>query len=93
MDLNAQALTEIAAVKGQLTGIATMIQANHEASNKRLDDFRHSVEGRIGGIEERLGKLEENERGTAIRSSATGALAGAIVAGAIAVLKSSGVGH
>lgn len=96
MDMNEQTiarlLSETSEVKGQLNGLIGIIQNNHESSNRRLDDFRQSMESRMGGVEDRLGKLEENERGTAIRSSATGALAGAIVAGAIAALK-SGVGH
>jgi hypothetical protein len=91
-DTNTQVLVELGQVKGQLTLLLQMMQNNHDSTNKRIDDMRHAVEGRLEGVEGRVGVLEKNERGTAIRSSASGALAGAIVAAGIAAIKAT-TGH
>jgi hypothetical protein len=84
--LSAQALVEIASVKGQLQAITQMIQANHEATHQRINDFRTAVETRFTGVETRLNTLERNERGTALRTAGGGALAGALVSAALALI-------
>ena len=93
-DINVAALAEIAAVKGQLTNITLLIQSGQSATQTRIEDLRRTFEGRFDGadkrfdgLERRLGTIEQNERGTAIRTSAIGACSGAIVAAAISALR------
>ena len=80
-------LAQLEAMKLQLTGINTLLQSQHASTNQRIDDLRHSIEGRMNGHEGRIGTLERNERGTAIRTATVSALTSALVAGCIAVLK------
>ena len=80
-------MAQLGEVKGQLTIMMQLMQQNHDSTHQRINDFRHSVEGRLGGVEARIGVIEKNERGTAIKSATSGALAGAVMAGGIAVLK------
>lgn len=84
-------LVEMGQVKGQLTAMTALLQQNHTATQTRIEDLSKSVGVRFDGLEKRLATLEENERGTAIRAAGTGALAGAIVAAALAAIK--GMGH
>lgn len=84
-------LVEVGQIKGQLGLITQMLQANHDATNQRIDDLRHAMESRVKGVEGRVLTLEQNERSTALKASATGALAGTVTgfvtAIAIAVAK------
>jgi hypothetical protein len=64
-------------VKGQLTGIAELIRESNASVNRRLDDLKHSVDARFNDHGQRITKLEENERSTAIKAAAIGATAGA----------------
>lgn len=82
-----EVLVQMAEVKGQLSVILQLMQQNHDATHQRLNDFRQSAEGRFSGLETRLDRVEENERGTAIKAAGGGALSGALVAGAIEVMK------
>lgn len=84
-------LVEMGQVKGQLQTLTELIRQNHTATQTRIEDLSKSVGVRFDGIENRLSTLEENERGTAIRAAGTGALAGAIVAAALAAMR--GLGH
>lgn len=72
------ALREMAEMKGQVAALMQLTQHNHNATQQRIDDLRHSVEGRLAGHEARLERLEDNERGTAIRAGSAGAVAGTI---------------
>jgi hypothetical protein len=84
-------LVELGSVKAQLTAMTLMLTQNHAATQTRIEDMSKAVGQRFDGIEVRLARLEENERGTAIRAAGTGALAGAIVAAGLAAIK--GFGH
>ena len=77
------ALTQLCEVKGQLTSLMTMITLNHDNTNQRIDDLRHSIEHRFNGVESRVSKLETNERSTAIRVTSIAAGASALVAAGI----------
>lgn len=88
-DINLAALQQLAQVQGQLVTITQMIHQHHSATDKRIDDFRHAAETRFSGIEDRIGVLEANERGTAMRTAGFGALAGAIVSAGIALMRYS----
>jgi hypothetical protein len=86
-NINTTMLVEMGQVKGQLTAITELIRQNHTATQTRIEDLSKSVGVRFDGIEKRLGPLEANERGTAMRAAGTGALAGAVVAAALAAMK------
>jgi hypothetical protein len=86
-NINVVALAQLAEVKGQLQQISQQLHMNSEATNRRIDDLRHSVEGRLAGHESRLGTLERNERGTAIRVAGIAAGASALVSAAVALAK------
>ena len=90
-EIGTAALVQLAEVRGQLTMIAQLIQANHGATHQRIDDLRKTVETRFTGVEERLETIEQNERNTAIRAAGSGAFSGAIVAGAIELMKHFGL--
>ena len=87
ININTTMLVEMGQVKGQLTAITELIRQNHTATQTRIEDLSKSVGVRFDGIEKRLGTLEANERGTAMRAAGTGALAGAVVAAALAAMK------
>lgn len=80
-------LVQLARMEGQLASLTQLMQQNHDSTHQRINDFRHAVEGRIGGVEARLDKIEDNERGTALRAASGGAFSGAIVAAAIEAIK------
>lgn len=86
-DTNTAVLVELAEVKGQLKMMIQMMQANHDSTHQRIDDMRHAVEGRLDGVETRVGVLEKNERGTAVKAAAAGAVSGAVFAAGMAALK------
>ncbi len=85
------ALVQIAQVQGQLQSIVTMLQNNHTATHQRIDDLATSIDNRFNGVEDRLGRVEQNERGTALRAAVAGAVSGltssALVSAALTLLK------
>jgi sugar (pentulose or hexulose) kinase len=87
MSENNEVLVQLAQVKGQLTAMTQLMQQNHDSTHQRINDFRHAVEGRIAGVEARLDKVENNERGTAIKAAGGGALSAAIVTATIKALE------
>ncbi len=83
-----ETLRALGQVQGQLNGIADLIRETAASTNRRIDDLKDSVDARfddhdkrIGHVEkvhgERISRLEDNERGTAIKAAAIGASAGA----------------
>ncbi|MFI5447744.1 hypothetical protein [Polaromonas sp. UC242_47] len=86
-DPNQQLLQQMGEVQGQLKLMMQVIQSNHDSTHQRINDFRHAIEGRLTGVEARVGVIEKNERGTAMRVASGGALAGAVVAAAIEAIK------
>ncbi|KLN54700.1 hypothetical protein [Variovorax paradoxus] len=87
MNDDTQVLVQLSQVQGQLTALTQLMQQNHDSTHQRINDFRHAVEGRIGGVEARVDKIENNERGTALKAAGGGAFSGAIVAAAMEALK------
>ena len=85
-DVNTQTLQQLAEVKGQLSTITLLIQNSQTSTHQRIDDLRGSMETRFDGVEERLGRVEENERKTAMRAAGSGAVTGAIVAAMVEIL-------
>lgn len=84
---NAALMVQMAEVKGQLTVMTQLMQQNHDSTHQRINDFRHSVEGRLTGVEARVGVIEKNERGTALRGASGGAISGAVVLAAVEAIK------
>ena len=89
----AAALIELGNVKGQLTAIAAMIQQGCEATHHRIDDMRVAIDGRLLNIESRLGRVEGNERRSAINMATLGAGGGALVAAGIELVRNLWPGH
>ena len=89
-DVQIASLQLLAEVKWQLASISLLIQNCLSATHQRIDDLRKTVEDRFTGIEERLGRVEENERKTAMRAASVGALAGAVVPAGIELLRFKG---
>lgn len=79
---------ELGKVQGQLTAITQLLQAHHEANNKRMDDLQKAIDGRFDTLETRIQTLEQNERSTAIKAAASGA-----TAAGVAMLLIEGVKH
>lgn len=86
-ETNTAVLVQLAEVKGQLGLMMQVIQQNHDTTQTRIEDFRHSTETRFESMETRLETLEKNERGTALRGASSGALSGAVVSGTVAVIQ------
>lgn len=84
------ALAQLSEVKGQLQSLLQVISLNHQSTNQRIDDLRHSMETRFVGFEGRVGTLEKNERATAIRTGSIAATASALVAAGIEAAKHLG---
>ena len=85
--INVTVLQQLGEVRGQLSGIAQLIQSNHAATQTRIEDLDKSITQRIDGLEKRVGVLEKNERSTAILAGSLGAVSGAIVTATIAAIK------
>jgi DNA-binding FrmR family transcriptional regulator len=86
---------ELAEIKGQLKVMTQLLVSHHAATHQRIDDMHKSVEARFDGVEtrfdgveKRLSTLEQNERGTAIRTAGISAVSAALVSAGIAILKS-----
>jgi cystathionine beta-lyase/cystathionine gamma-synthase len=80
-------LVELGEIKGQLKLMTQMLQQNHDSTNQRIDDLRHSTEARTKGLEDRVGTLEKNERGTAVKAGVAAAIGGVIVAAGTAAIR------
>lgn len=79
-DANTQVLTLLGEIRGELRGIRQVMQANHESTQQRIDDFATANETRFKGIEERLSKMESGKHTLMIRTGVSGASAGGLVA-------------
>lgn len=84
---NAVVLAAVEALKLQLSGIESLVKTQHDATNLRIDDLRHSIEGRVNSHEGRIGKLEANERSTAIKAAGVSALVSTLIAASVAYIK------
>jgi hypothetical protein len=84
---NEKTLVELGKIGGKLDMMMQMMQQNHADTNRRIDDLRTAQDARINSVEGRVKTLETNERSTAIKAGVAGTISGAIVAGAIAMIK------
>lgn len=84
---NATLMGELGQVKGQLTLIIQLMQQHHDSTHQRINDMSKAMDTRFIGVEQRVSTLERNERGTAVRTAAVGALSGAIVTAGLAMLR------
>jgi hypothetical protein len=65
-------------VQGQLNGIADLIRETSASTNRRIDDLKETMDDRFQDHGDRITRLENNERGTAIKAAGIGAAAGAV---------------
>lgn len=61
---------------GEVRGIADLIRETNASTNRRLDDLKASVDDRFADHGKRIARLEDNERATAMRTAAIGAMSG-----------------
>ena len=73
-----ETLRALGQVQGQLTGIENLIRESSAATNRRIDDLKEAMDDRFQDHGERIARLENNERATAIKAAAIGATAGAV---------------
>lgn len=76
MSSDHETLRALGEVKGELRGIADLIRETNASTNRRLDDLKGSVDDRFKDHGQRIARLETNERNTAIRTAAIGAISG-----------------
>lgn len=86
---NSDLLLQLGKLEGQVGQVLQLMQANHTATNQRLDDMRAAFNARMDGHDSRIEKIEHRERGTAIRSAASGALSGAVTSAITAAIVAS----
>lgn len=72
-----ETLRALGQVQGQLNGIADLIRETSASTNRRIDDLKETMDDRFQDHGERIARLENNERGTAIKAAGIGAAAGA----------------
>lgn len=80
---NSDILLHLGKIEGQVGQLMNMMQSNQTAINQRLDDMRTAMSVRIESNEKRIDKLEQNERGTAIKAGVAGTVSGTISAAMI----------
>ena len=76
---NSDLLLQLGKLEGQVGQILQLMQANHTATNQRLDDMRAAFNARMDGHDTRLERIESRERSTAIKAAASGALSGMVI--------------
>lgn len=81
---NARAL---AAVASELKGMSELLKQHMTSSDQRMDDIKASIDTQLNNQESRITRLENNERATAIRSAAVGAVGGGITAALAEVVR------
>jgi len=81
---NARAL---AAVASELKGMSELLKQHMTSSDQRMDDIKASINTQLKTHGERITRLENNERATAIRSAAVGAVGGGITAALAEVVR------
>lgn len=74
---DSETIRALGQVQGQLNGIADLIRETSAATNRRIDDLKETMDDRFQDHGERISRLENNERATAIKAAAIGATAGA----------------
>lgn len=95
--IDTRALLELAAIKGQLDMMLRLLQEQHSATHRRIDDLGAAmnqridtmsagIDSRFDTLDERVAKLEANERATAIKTAAAAALSGLLGAAGVKFL-------
>jgi len=72
-----ETLRALGQVQGQLNGIADLIRETSASTNRRIDDLKETMDDRFQDHGDRISRLENNERTTAIKAAGIGAAAGA----------------
>ena len=86
-DSNSEILMHLGRIEGQVSQPMALMASGQTAVNQRLDDMNKAIDRQLSNHESRIEKLEDRERGTAIKASVAGTVSAAIVSGAIAMMK------
>lgn len=97
-DINSKVLTDLGEVKGLLRGVTDMIRSSQEATNRRIDDLSLSINKGMDSLDARVREVGEKAdeamnlaTDTAARTSRHSAIfgggSGALVAGALEIIK------
>lgn len=84
---NNDILLHLGRIEGQVSQLMSLMASGQAATNQRLDDMSKSIDRQLSNHEQRLGKLEDRERSTAIKASVAGTISAAIVSASIAFMR------
>lgn len=81
---------QLGLVLGKLEGIEKMMDANHIALHRRLDDMQDNNDRRFDAVEKRVEHIEAEQKNIIWKVASWSSLGGAIVAGSIEAMKHLG---
>lgn len=84
---NNEILLHLGRIEGQVSQLMSLMASGQSATNQRLDDMHKSIDRQLHNHEQRIGKLEDRERSTAIKASIAGTVSAAIVSASIAFMR------
>lgn len=74
-------------IKGELRGLRETVERDAQSTNRRIDDLVSAHQRRSDMIEQRLARLEANDRSMLMRTTGLGGLSGAVVAATIEFIR------
>jgi len=74
-------------ILGELRGMRSEMRSNHEATNRRIDDLKASVDTQISGLTDRVEVLEAGHTKLLSKTAGLGGVAGGLVSGVIELIK------
>jgi len=74
-------------ILGELRGIRSQMESNQEATNRRIDDLKASVDTRINGLTDRVEVVEAGQAKLLTKTASLGGVAGGLVSGVIELIK------
>jgi hypothetical protein len=81
-------LVMLGEIKGELKGISTLVQVTSDATNRRIDDLNQSVNKRVDELSAATDQRFNSVQAQVNRRGATaGGAGGALVAGAVELIK------
>ena len=86
-DSNDKVLLALGQIKGELSGIRSMVQSGQQATNQRIDDLKQAVTQRIDGIEGRVATLESGKGRLMMKTTGYGGVAGAGIAAIVEIAR------
>lgn len=86
-DDNNKVLFMLGEIKGELTGLREAVERDRQSANRRMDDMITTNQRRNDLVEQRLARLESNDRSMLLRTTSWGGLSGGLVAGMVEFLR------